>query len=49
MNTYYVYAVMHRKNENAYVGCTTRIDTRWVEHKRKLSLGLHRNPGLQTA
>jgi len=49
MNTYYVYAVIHRKSEDAYVGCTQRIEARWVEHKRQLTLGLHRNPGLQAA
>ena len=49
MNTYYVYAVIHRRTEKAYVGCTTRIESRWPEHKRQLTLGQHRNPGLQAA
>jgi hypothetical protein len=49
MNNYYIYAVIHRRNENAYVGCTERVDRRWIEHKRQLTLGLHRNSGLQAA
>ena len=49
MNTYYVYAVIHRQSEGAYVGCTQRIEARWVEHKRQLTLGLHRNHNLQAA
>jgi hypothetical protein len=49
MKTYYVYAAIHRRNEDAYVGCTTRIESRWTEHKRQLTLGRHRNPRLQAA
>jgi len=47
MKTYYVYAVIHRRTGDAYVGCTTRIESRWSEHRRQLTLGQHRNPGLQ--
>ena len=49
MNTYYVYAIVHRRSEDAYVGCTTRIENRWPEHKHQLTLGQHRNPKLQAA
>jgi hypothetical protein len=49
MKTYYVYAVIHRRSGNAYVGCTTRIESRWPEHRHQLELGQHRNPGLQAA
>lgn len=49
MKTYYVYAVIHRHTEDAYVGCTARIESRWTEHKRQLTIGQHRSPKLQTA
>lgn len=49
MKTYYVYAVIHRHTEDAYVGCTTRIESRWPEHKRQLTLGQHRTTSLQIA
>lgn len=49
MKTYYVYAIAHRRSDGAYVGCTTRIESRWPEHKRQLILGRHRNPSLQAA
>lgn len=49
MNTYYVYAVIHRQSEEAYVGCTARIEVRWAEHKRRLTLGQHSSPRLQAA
>ena len=49
MNTYYVYAVIHRRNEDAYVGCTSRIESRWTEHKRRLTLSQHSSPRLQAA
>lgn len=49
MKTYYVYAVIHRHTEDAYVGCTARIESRWTEHKRQLTLGQHRSSKLQAA
>ncbi len=49
MNTYYVYAIIHRQSEEAYVGCTARIEIRWIEHKRRLTLGQHSSPRLQAA
>jgi group I intron endonuclease len=49
MNTYYVYAVIHRLSEDAYVGCSARLEVRWTEHKRQLTLGRHSSPRLQAA
>jgi group I intron endonuclease len=49
MNTYFIYAVMHRRTSDAYVGCTTRIESRWPEHTRQLALNQHGNHNLQAA
>lgn len=49
MNTYYVYAVIHRQTEDAYVGCSARIEVRWTEHKKRLMLHQHSSPRLQAA
>ena len=49
MNTYYVYAIIHRQREEAYVGCSARIEVRWTEHKRQLTLSQHSSPRLQAA
>jgi len=49
MSTYHVYGVINATTHDAYVGCTSRIETRWTEHKRRLTLGKHSSPRLQAA
>ena len=44
-----IYKITNLKNNKGYIGQSTDIKTRWINHKRELRNNIHRNPHLQNA
>ena len=42
-----IYQIKNIKNNKIYIGCSTRLERRWLEHKRLLKKGRHENSFLQ--
>jgi hypothetical protein len=49
MNTYCIYAIVHKITGDAYVGSSRRTGRRWQEHQWKLQGGIHNSKKLQEA
>ena len=44
-----IYKITNLKNNKAYIGQSTDIKSRWINHKRELRNNIHRNSHLQNA
>jgi len=44
-----VYAICNPVTGEAYIGETVDVASRWYEHRRRLSFGIHHNSALQAA